>query len=266
MRDKAIGVFDSGLGGLAVARKAMDEMPEEDIVYFADFAHLPYGPRAVEEVRRYVLDIVEFFIEEDVKAILIGCNTASVAGGRQAQEKLPYIPVIGMIEPAVRATLDRSDTRRVGVIGTQTTINSRAYERAFGERTSVVDVVGHICPELLRRAEQGDVDDKDEIQRAARNCIMPLEIAGIDTLVLGCTDLTCITDELRMALHHDIRMIDPAEEVAITTAAMLEERKWRRTGEEKGSIRFFASGKAPKGAEEFAQRVFGIPINGFQIV
>ena len=265
MKEKAIGVFDSGLGGLAVARKVMDEMPEEDIVYFADFAHLPYGPQPREEVRGFVLQVVDLFIRKDVKAILIGCNTASIAGGKEAQEKARSIPVIGMIKPAVKATL-KHNVQKVGVIGTIGTIKSKAYEEAFCQLSSSVAVVSHACPELLRLAEQGKIDDRDKIRLLAKDCVSPLEREGIDALVLGCTDFTCIAAELRAVLSRDVQIVDPAKEVVREAARVLQGNHWRRTRKEKGHISFFSSGKAPQGAKEFSRRIFDIQIEEFLII
>ena len=241
-------------------------MPEENIVYFADFAHLPYGPRMREEVKGFVLQVVDFFVREDVKAILIGCNTASIAGGKEAQERASDISVIGMIEPAVKAVLKHDSIQKVGVIGTTGTIKSKAYEEEFRQQSPSVEVLGHACPELLRLAEQGKIDDRDKIRLLARDCISPLEAEGINALILGCTDFTCITAELRAALSPDVQMVDPAKEVVREAARILRGNHWQRTGKERGHISFFSSGKAPQGAKEFSRRIFDIQIEEFQIV
>jgi glutamate racemase len=266
MKEKAIGVFDSGLGGLAVAKKVLDEMPEEDIVYFADFAHLPYGPRPREEVRSFVLQIVDFFVRKGVKAILIGCNTASAVAAEAAQERASDIPVIGMIKPAVKAALQYDNIRKVGIIGTIGTIESKAYQEAFGQLFPSVEVLGHACPELLRLAEQGRIYDKSNIQILAKDCVSPLESQGIDALVLGCTDFTCISTELQAVVNHEIQIVDPAKEVVRTAARILEENHWRRAKDKRGNISFFSSGKAPQGASKFAQRIFNICLDGFSMV
>ena len=266
MKEKAIGVYDSGLGGLAVARKVMDEMPEEDIVYFADFAHLPYGPRPREEVRGFVLQVVDFFIRKDVKAILIACNTASIAGGKEAQGKARNIPVIGMIEPAVKATLKHDNIQKVGVIGTIGTIKSKAYEETFRQLSPSVEVLGHACPELLRLTEQGKISDRGKIHSLAEDCVAPLEREDIDALILGCTDFTCIVAELRAVLSRDVQIVDPAEEVVKTADRILQGNHWRRTRKEKGHMSFFSSGKAPQGAKEFSRRIFDIQIEDFLII
>ena len=127
-------------------------------------------------------------------------------------------------------------------------------------------MLGRACPKLLRLAEQGKIDDKDEIRLLAKDCISPLEAEGIDALILGCTDFTCITAELRAVLGPDIQMVDPAKEVVKTANMILQDTSWRRAGKERGHISFFSSGKAPQGAKEFAQRIFGIEIGEFQIV
>jgi len=258
MKKRAIGVFDSGLGGLAVARRVMDEMPNEDIVYFADFAHLPYGPKPHEEVKEFTLQVVDFFVGKGVKAILIGCNTASAAAAGAAEERAREMPVIAMIEPAVRATTKYGDIHKVGIIGTKGTIDSKAYEEAFRQLSPSVDVLGHACPEVLRLAEQGKIDDKAKIRILAKECLSPLEREGIDALVLVCTDFTCIATELQAVLSPDVQMIDPAKEVARAAARILEENHWRRAGEERGHIEFFASGPPPQGARDFAQRGLSI--------
>ena len=265
MKEKAIGVFDSGLGGLAVARKVMDEMPNEDIVYFADFAHLPYGPRPTEEVREFVLQVVDFFMRKDVKAILIGCNTASAAAAKAAQERARKIPVIGMIEPAVKTIIEHANIQKVGVIGTAGTIASGAHEKAFGRLSPSVEVMGHACPELLRLAEQGDIGDKGKIQLMAKDCVSPLENEGITALILGCTDFTCIAKELRAVLSPSIQIFDPATEVAKAAARLLQRKGWRSARKGKGHSSFFTSGEAPAGAKEFAQRIFGITIEKFEM-
>lgn len=266
MKGKAIGVYDSGLGGLAVAREVINQMPEESIIYFADFANLPYGPRPIEEVRGFVLDVVGFFLAKEVKAILIACNTASIAAGEEAQGKARNVPVIGMIEPAVRATIGYRNVQKVGVIGTAGTIKSKAYEEVFHQLSPSVEVLGRGCPELLRLAEQGNIGDKEKIRLLANGCLSPLEREGIDALVLGCTDFTCITAELRAELNQDIQIVDPAKEVVRTTDRILRGNLWRRSRQGKGDMSFFSSGQAPKGARRFAREMFDIQMGEFTIV
>jgi len=266
LKERPIGVFDSGLGGLAVARKVLDEMPEEDIAYFADFANLPYGPKRREQVKGFVLNVMDFFVKRGVKAVLIGCNTASAAARDAAQEKTRDIPVIGMIKPAVEAALRQAHIRRVGVVGTIGTIESKAYEHVFQQLSPSTEVFGNACPELLRLAEQGEISDKEELRRLAKSCIEPLEEKGVDVLILGCTDFTCVVEDLLAVLSPSIRVVDPADEVATQANLILGSKDWRRTGAETGTMTFFASDKAPAGAKDFAKRVFDIHIDEFCLV
>ena len=266
MKERAIGIFDSGPGGLAVAREVLREMPQEDIVYFADFAHLPYGPRPSGEVKEFTLQAVDFLMSKDVKAILIACNTASAAGREVAQKKASEIPVIGMIEPAVKATLAHGNIQKVGVIGTIRTIKSKVYEKTFQVAGTKARVFGNACPDLLRLAEQGQITDTNIIEKRARECVCPLEKEGIDILVLGCTDITCIKDQLQRVLAPHIEIIDPAREVARTADEALQMKGWRRLGKREGSFSFYESGEGPKHIKEFAERVFGINIEAINQV
>jgi glutamate racemase len=260
VKEKPIGIFDSGIGGLAVATEVLREMPQEDIIYFADFAHLPYGPRSSEEVKGFTLQAVDCFMSRDVKALLIACNTASAAGIDEARQRASGIPVIGMIEPAVKATLAQSTIQRIGVIGTVGTIKSRVYEKTFQAAGTEAVVLSNPCPDLLRLAEQGQITDTKVIEEMARECVYPLEKEGIDVLILGCTDLTCIKGQLRKVLAHHIKIIDPAKQVVRAADEALQVKGWRRLGRREGSFRFYASGKGPKHSKEFAERVFNMRI------
>lgn len=168
MKERAMGIFDSGLGGLAVAREVLRNMPQEDIIYFADFAHLRYGPRPRKEVEEFTLQAVDFFMSKDVKAFLIACNTASVAGREEAQKKASEIPVIGMIETAVKATLAGGNIQKVGVIGTTGTIKSKVYEKTFQAGGAKARIFSNACPNLLRLAEKGQITDTNRIEELIR--------------------------------------------------------------------------------------------------
>lgn len=264
MREKAIGIFDSGLGGLAVAKEVMREMPGEDIFYFADFKNLPYGPRPLKQVGEFSHRIIDYLIANDVKAVLIACNTASAAIEAAARKKEWRVPVIGMLEPAVEATLRSGNFCKIGIVGTTGTIQSGEYIRAFKRFSPSVEVFGYACPDLLRLAEQGEITDRKRIQQLAKECISPLEKKGIDALVLGCTDFTCIKEELRSVIKPQIMLIDPAQEIAKTINKVLQKNRWSSSGE--GKIKFYASGKGPNTTKDFARQVFGIHIENVTIV
>jgi glutamate racemase len=261
-----IGVFDSGLGGLAVARQVMDILPEEDIVYFSDFKNLPYGPRPQEEVKGFTLRVVDFLLSQGAKAVLIGCNTASAAGAAAAGRRSGEVPVLGMIEPAVRATLAVGGVTRVGVIATLGTIQSGAYESAFRAVSDAVAVYGQACPTILRLAEQADIGDTPKIRRLAKECVAPLEAEKVQALILGCTDFTCITADIEAVLEPGIRLVDPAVEIVRTADRLLREKGWRRREQRRGTIRFSASAPGPASAAGFAQRIFGIDYRDVAIV
>lgn len=201
MRERPIGVLDSGLGGLAVAREMLTQLLREDIIYFADFAHYPYGLRRLKEVEKYVLDIVRFLIAKRVKLILLGCNNASVAATRAAQETAGEVPVTGMIEAAARATLKCKKFVRIGVVSTTGTINSQAYHREFLRLSGgSVEVFGHACDELLDFPGRAAITDRQRIRTLAKACVRPLEIEGIDALLFGCTDFSSIAEDVRAVL------------------------------------------------------------------
>lgn len=265
MQQSPLGVFDSGLGGLAVTRQVLDIMPEEDIVYFSDFKNLPYGPRPQEEVQDFTLRAVDFLLSKGVKTVLIACNTASAAGAEAANRRSGDVPVIGMIESAVKATLDLGNIRRAGVIGTMGTIDSGAYEKAFQKATDSIKVFGHACPTILRLAEQADIQDKQKIGHLAKQCVAPLEAQGVQGLILGCTDFTCITQDIQAVLAPGIQIIDPAVESTRLADRLLREKGWRRKGKQ-GTIDFFASARGPKNAADFARRIFDITLNEFTLV
>jgi glutamate racemase len=265
LQQSPLGVFDSGLGGLAVARQVLDIMPEEDIVYFSDFKNLPYGPRPQEEVKEFTLRVVDFLLSKGVKTVLIACNTASAAGAEAANRQSGEVPVIGMIESAVKATLDLVNVTRVGVIGTMGTIDSGAYEKAFQKATDAIKVFGHACPTILRLAEQADIQDKQKIRELAKQCVAPLEAQGVQGLILGCTDFTCITQDMQAVLAPGIQIIDPAVESTRLADRLLRKKGWRRKSK-KGTIRFYASAQGPKNAADFARRIFDIALNEFSLV
>lgn len=261
MRDKPIGVFDSGLGGLAVAAEIMHEMPRENIVYFSDFAHLPYGPRPVEEVRDFVEDIVDFLLAKNVKAIAIGCNTATVAALDVAKKRADPIPVVGMIEPAVEAVISNGNFKKIGVIGTAGTIKSKDYQNQFRSRNPEIRTYGHACPDLLRPLEKGEIDDQDKITKMAKECVHPLIEKQIDVLLLGCTDFTCAKEQIKQVLPSHIQLIDPAQEVAKRVKKLIESNNQTSSKSRKGDFVFYHSGEAPDRTEEFAKRIFNISIN-----
>jgi glutamate racemase len=216
-----IGIFDSGLGGLAVMREVMKWMPDENILFFGDTLRQPYGPQTIEAVRKYSLEITNYLVRQGAKMVLIGCNTASIAGGNEAQAAHPDIPVIGMIDPGVSAALNTSQSKQIGIWGTEITIASQAYDRAIVQVTPDAKLVGVACSTLLRLAEKGQIDNRPYLRSLIAKDLEPVLSIEADTLILGCTDFTCVRDIIEEVVDGRMVVVDPAEEVARQALRML---------------------------------------------
>jgi glutamate racemase len=218
---RPLGVFDSGTGGLTVVRSILDDLPHESVIYFGDHGHFPYGPRPLGEVRGYALGIARYLVERGVKLLVIACNTATSAALDDVRAAVP-VPVIGVVEPAVRAAIRATRNGRVGLIGTVGTIASGSYQRAFDRaRAELSDpqaaaglrLEARACPRFVEFVEAGDTTSHDLLGTAAEY-LAPLRAAEVDTLILGCTHYPL----LRGALHHvmgpDVLLVSSADETA----------------------------------------------------
>ena len=213
--NQAIGVFDAGPGGLAVVKYMMALLPSENVLYLGDTARQPYGPQTTEKVRSNTLECCKWMAAQGVKAILIGCNTASVAALEAVREEIKDIPVLGMIEPGVRAALRDLGSQRIGVWGTELTVNSHAYKKKINELRPQAQVIESVPLTLLRLAEKGRIQDKGQIKALVEEYLKPFESFDTDALIFGCTDLTCVRQETAEALGEKVKIIDPAEEVVV---------------------------------------------------
>ncbi|HVA59729.1 MAG TPA: glutamate racemase [Mycobacteriales bacterium] len=211
MDDRPIGIFDSGVGGLTVARAILDQLPHEPLVYVGDTARSPYGPRPLAEVRGFALDILDHLVAEGAKLLVIACNAASAACLRDARERYP-VPVVEVITPAVRRAVRATRTGRVGVIGTAVTIASRAYDDAFAANPDLV-VTTAACPRFVEFVERGDTFTPELLDVAAEY-LEPIRAAGCDTLVLGCTHYPLLTGVLASVLGDGVTLVSSAEETA----------------------------------------------------
>lgn len=223
-----IGIFDSGLGGLAVLREVQRLLPNEHVLYVGDTARRPYGPQPAATVRSYAVEITGFLMSRGAKLVIIGCNTASVAGLDPSRRCFPDLPVLGMVGPGVRGALESTGEGRIGVWGTALTVENHAYDEAIREIDSGAEVVGVACPELLRLAEKGEIDDKAHLVALARRYFEPIGHFGADVLVLGCTDLTCVRDIAETVAGDDVTVVDPAEQVVLEAREALESMGSRR--------------------------------------
>ncbi len=234
-----IGVFDSGLGGLTVAREIMRALPDESVVYFGDTARCPYGPRDPHEVRQFVLQIGTWLTAQPVKLMVIACNTATAAGLSLAQQVFD-VPVVGVVEPGARAAVKATVNRKVGVIGTVGTVESGAYSRAVRQMDAGATVFSVATPRFVDVVEQGlrmgpgtledwlsqssDVFIRPSFYEMARDYLDPLKRNGVDTLVLGCTHFPLLSAAIQQVVGFNVRLISSAEETAREVADMLAAR------------------------------------------
>jgi glutamate racemase len=211
INDAPVGVFDSGVGGLTVARAMLDLLPHEPLLYVADTAHFPYGPKPIADVRKYTLEVLDEMVDQGVKMLVIACNSASAAMVRDARERYD-VPVIEVILPAVRKAVSATRNGRVGVIGTTATITSKAYEDAFAAAPHI-DVTTAACPRFVEFVEAG-ITMSDELLDCAKNYLAPIVERGADTLVLGCTHYPFLAGAISLVVGDDVMLVSSADETA----------------------------------------------------
>jgi glutamate racemase len=251
---KAIGVFDSGIGGLTVVRAIANRLPHENIVYFGDTARVPYGPKSPQVVREYAAQDVDFLVAHHVKMVVIACNTVSAVGIDVVQQRAG-VPVIGMIIPGASAAVSASAGGRIGVIGTRATINSNAYAHAVRQIDPRVQVFAAECPLFVPLAEEGWLDHQ-VTDLVAREYLFPLRLEKIDTLVLGCTHYPVIKPAIATAIGANVRLIDSGEAAAEEVERTLEEQSLRNPSTQRPLLQFFVSDIPAKFAE-IGQRFLG---------
>jgi glutamate racemase len=237
--DAPIGVFDSGVGGLTVARAIRDQLPAERLRYVGDTKHTPYGPLPIAEVRAHSLSIMDELAASGVKLLVIACNTASAACLRDARERYP-IPVVEVVLPAVRRAVATTRTGRVGVIGTNGTIRSGAYQDAFAAAKDVT-VTAAPCPRFAEFVERG-VTSGRQVLGLAQSYLEPLQRADVDTLVLGCTHYPLLTGMLQIVMGDQVTLVSSAEETAKDVVRVLTERDLLAEREGTGEHEFLATG------------------------
>jgi glutamate racemase len=209
--DAPIGILDSGVGGLTVARAILDQLPHEPLRYVGDTARGPYGPRPLAEVREFSLEILDRLVDDGVKALVIACNTASAAMLRDARERYS-VPVVEVIQPAARRAVKATRNHRVGVIGTRATITSKAYDDAFAAAPDL-HIVSAACPRFVEFVEAG-ITGGDELLKVAHEYLAPIMRADVDTLVLGCTHYPLLTGVIQYVMGEEVTLVSSAEETA----------------------------------------------------
>jgi glutamate racemase len=250
MSDQPIGVFDSGLGGLTVLRALIDLLPDERVVYFGDTGRFPYGPKAAEEVLSHALQITDVLLDRDIKLLVVACNSAAAAALDTLQAKLD-IPVIGVIEPGLRAAARVTRSGRIGVIGTVGTVASGAYQRLADEMAvehgGEVALTCAACPGFVEFVEAGDVDS-DQVHVLAERLLAPVRDATVDTLVLGCTHYPLLARTIGDVMGRGVVLVSSADETAFAVRDLLTAQDMLSPGpspDSQGDPRhvFFTSGR-----------------------
>ena len=254
MSNAPIGIFDSGVGGLTVGRAILDQLPNESTIYIGDTARGPYGPRPLAEVREFALETLDFLVEQGVKALVIACNTASAAMLRDARERYK-VPVIEVIQPAVRRAVAATRTGNIGVIGTRATVDSKAYLDAFAAAPQL-QVTSIACPLFVEFVERGETSGA-EITKIARDYLAPVMEAKVDTLVLGCTHYPLLTGVISYVMGEGVTLVSSAEETAKDLYRTLVENDLLRDARGGAPThKFLATGDA-KAFESLARRFLG---------
>lgn len=251
---KAIGIFDSGVGGLTVLKEIIKVLPQEDTIYLGDTARVPYGTKSPETVIRYSRQITSFLVSRDIKMLVVACNTAS-AVALTALKKEFSIPIVGVIDPGASRAVAATRSGKIGVIGTAATIKSSAYAKAIKRINPEIEVVTCACPLFVPLAEEGWVDN--EVARlTAGSYLQGLKEAGVDTLVLGCTHYPILKKVIAEVMGEGVTLVDSAEETARTVAGILTAKKLLRPSTEKGNHHFYVT-DVPAGFIRVGNRFLG---------
>lgn len=260
-----IGVFDSGVGGLTVAREIMRNLPNEKIVYFGDTARVPYGSKSKETVLRYSRQIVRFLRTQDVKAIVIACNTASAMALEEIQNEID-IPIIGVVKPGAKVAAETTKNNRVGVIGTSATVGTHLYRELIQEINPDIEVIEKSCPLLCPLVEEGWLKDPITDMVLTRY-LDELIQEGIDSLILGCTHYPLLRSTINRLVGDGINLVNPAYETALRLGELLKERGIANQGheEEEFPYRFFVSDMAER-FTQFANTILPFDVSAAQMV
>ncbi len=260
MSDRPIGIFDSGLGGLTVARAVIDVLPHESIVYFGDSGRTPYGPKPLDVIHRYSNEIIDVLLAQDVKMIVVGCNSASAALEQLGRPKDLPVPMVTVIDPPAQTAARLTRNKRVGIIGTEATIGSRQYEEALVRTNQPLQVFAKACPDFVELAERGETAGRKTLE-VAEGYLQPLKDAGVDTLVLGCTHYPLLSATIGYVMGPDVLLVSSADEVARSVYTVLVANGLLRQDPSPPSYAFETSGDT----DEFARlgpRFLGPVITG----
>ena len=257
--DRPIGMFDSGVGGLTVARAVIDLLPNERILYLGDNGRFPYGPRPLEEIRAFALEIAAYLVSREVKMLVVACNSIEVA----AIEDVAHahgIPVVGVIDPGARAALRATRNHRIGLIGTRATVDSGAYDRAVARLGADVRLVSRACPAFVDFVERGDTSS-EELRTIATEYLEPLRAEGVDTLILGCTHYPMLSGLIQVVMGDEVVLVSSAEETAKDVYSTLVSADLLRTDPTEPRHEFLTTGD-PEQFRVVAQHFLGPQVGG----
>src|SRR6476659_6733780 len=253
MASRPVGVFDSGVGGLTVLHECLVTMPNEDFLYLGDHARLPYGPRPLEEIRRFAFEIAGYLEGRGVKLIVVACNAATSAALPALQETLA-VPVVGVIAPEAAAAVRATRNRRIGLLATQATVAAGRYEALVRSLDAGVRFTAVACPTLVPLIEAGE-----QTVDAVREYAAPLQEAGCDTVILGCTHYPLIRPVLQRVFGRDVTLVFSAEETAREVDETLRRKGWENDGRREGAYRFLTTGD-PAAFRALGERFLQLPL------
>jgi glutamate racemase len=237
-----IGLFDSGVGGLSVLRAMREQMPAENVIYFGDQGHVPYGPRPMEQIQSFSEGITKFLLDKDSKLIVVACNTASAAALKYLRERFPDVSFVGM-EPAVKPAAETTRTGKVGVLATPATFQGALYASVVERFGNGVELLQHTCPGLVAQIEKGELDSSTT-RSILEDALHPMLEQNIDTVVLGCTHYPFVIPLIQKIVGEEVRVIDPAPAVARQVKRLLEAKGLLNASDVLGAMQFYTSGDA----------------------
>ena len=256
---RPIGVFDSGVGGLTVARAIFDLLPHEPVLYLGDNGRFPYGPRPLQEIRRFGLELAADLVERDVKMLVVACNSVEVVAIADVAEA-HGVPVVGVVEPGARAAVRATRNHRIGLIGTEATVTSGAYDLAISATGARVELFSAACPVFVEHVEAGDTSS-DELLEAANRYLEPLVREGVDTLILGCTHYPMLSGLIQYVMGEDVVLVSSAEETAKDVYAALRDGGLLREGTDEPTHAFLTTGD-PERFRRIAHHFLGPDVGG----
>jgi glutamate racemase len=236
--DSPIGLFDSGIGGLTVLQQITEVLPRENTVYLGDTARSPYGTKSVETVLRYSFENADFLIQKNVKLLVVACNTSTAVALKALQDNLS-VPVVGVIEPGARAAVAKTKNKKIGVIGTEATIQSGAYTQALKALDPRIEIYSRACPLFVPLVEEGWLDNR-VVEMTVESYLSGLKRSGIDALILGCTHYPLLKKAIRKFMGRAVRLVDSAEETANEVSKLLKDSSLERE-RGRGAASFFVT-------------------------